>query len=279
MELIFDIIENYGLVGVIFIIISFFAYIYTKYIIYKIDNTQDSTSKSIDNLANSIVTNINKENKELISTITKQNDLLIKNISEQEKIIIDQLNSQNNNLINIITSSNEKTKDDYHSKLFQRINSTEKINIKLSEIGYKYHADRVAILEFHNSSQNLVGIPFAKYSCNFEWINKGSISLQAKCQSLPFSIISNVVKEIIDSGNTYIIYDDINTIKDYNSGLHILLKEANAKSIIYVGLYNNDNQIISLLVLEYHQNVNDLNVDINKLLIDGESISTLINLS
>lgn len=264
MESLFNLIQEYGWSTILIFFLIGIIFIGVKYSIKKIENDVENVS---DKIALKLSENSSEQNKILIGAINKQHEKYV-NI----------MNEQNSKMFNIIIAAKEKELDIHTNKLHDRIILTEDINAKLREIGYKYKADRVSILEFHNTSQNLVGVPFAKYSCNFEWINKGSISLQAKCQSLPFSMISCIVKDIFESGGCYKQYKDINVFNDKSSGLFTVLKEVHCKSLIYNAIYDDKNNIIGLLALEYH-NQFDENIDMDDLRIDAENITVLLNLS
>jgi hypothetical protein len=83
--------------------------------------------------------------------------------------------------------------------LNERMTLAEDINQALKDIMNIHNAQRAFILEFHNSYQNLSGIPFAKYSCNYEWFDKGLTPLGHKAVGLPFGSIAKVVYDVVNS--------------------------------------------------------------------------------
>lgn len=58
-------------------------------------------------------------------------------------------------------------------EISKRFETTNKINDEIERIQHKLGADRVFIIEFHNSVKSLNGYPFALGSINFEYCDEG----------------------------------------------------------------------------------------------------------
>jgi hypothetical protein len=155
---------------------------------------------------------------------------------------------------------------------------SESINIYLKSAIKDHHAQRAFVLEFHNSYQNLSGVPFAKYSCNYEWFEKGYSPISPKCQSLPFSSIAKVVADILNSENQQIIYTDIKLFEENNPTLFSLIGEEKIKTIVYSGMYDNNNILIGLFALEYYIDYYDKYINLNKLRTRSSELTQTLNI-
>lgn len=73
----------------------------------------------------------------------------------------------------IIDKWDEKQAEKHSIEITQRFNTVNNINNEIERIKDKLQADRVFIIEFHNSVKSLNGYPFAFGSMNFETCNDG----------------------------------------------------------------------------------------------------------
>lgn len=251
MELFFNIFQQYGWWGILGIILCMILFLITKYIIKKFNK---NLSSGFDKVGEKLTDQLSKQNEQLTNTI----------VSSQEK------------LINyLITKDDEKTQN-HNNMLNERMTLAEEINQSLKDIMNIHNAQRAFILEFHNSYQNLSGVPFAKYSCNYEWFDKGLQPLANKIIGLPFSSISKVVYDVINSDTQQAIFTDIQSLEDDNPTLVSIFKDPKTKAIVYTGMYDKNNVLIGLLVLEYHNPIEKLNL--NQLHIQTAEITSILNI-
>ena len=255
MESLFEVVANHGLMGVFGVVILGIFYLIVKYLGNKLDEGQADTIKGIQDIATTITDNMTKQNTELISKIS----------SQQEKLIDFIIGDKNNGII------------EHNDMLRERMQLTEDIKDKLRDIMHIHHAQRAFIIEFHNSYQNLTGIPFAKFSCTYEWFEKGLQSLQKKILNLPFSTMSKVIKEMLDTPNYIILYDDMEKMEKENPSLFSLCKDPKTKALIYSGMFDNKNQLIGCLILEYQKELPQ-NIMYNDLLLETAELTQVINL-
>lgn len=249
-----DILEKYGWLGVVTVILGGIIFILVKFILSKF---KDNFSNMSDNISTTITESMAKQNDNLVNIMNKQNEKLIDFL--------------------IKTSTEEKTT---HSTMLEdKMNISGDVTDKLKDITNYTNADRVSILEFHNSSNNLLGIPFAKFSCTYEWFKAGVVPLMSKLSGLQFSMIGSVVRDLLNGNRKYIIYNSIYDIKYNNPALFYELEQAKVKSIMFFAMYDNKNCMCGLLAIEYHRSINKDILNYDEILYDVLRITSLINLS
>lgn len=253
MDTFLDIFENYGWPGIIGILICILLFILLKKWNTKISN--DMTS------------GLEKVGEKLTDQLSHQNDILIGHMVEQQ-----------NNLINYLVNKESDELQNHNNMLNDRMILSEDINMKCKDIMNIHNSQRAFILEFHNSYQNLSGIPFAKYSCNYEWFDRGLLPLGNKCIGLPFSSIAGVVQDVIKSENQQIIYDDMDLLYEKNPSLVSYFTDEGVKALVYTGLHDIHNQLIGLLVLEYQTNVDINKINLHQLDVQAAEITSMLNI-
>jgi hypothetical protein len=129
----------------------------------------------------------------------------------------------------------------------------ETIINKLREIMMTAHAQRAFIIEFHNSYKNLAGSPFAKYTCTYEWFDKGLEQISTKIVALPYSTMAKIVGDVKRTGNHQIIYTDMIKMEDENPQLFSLVKDSRTLAVYYRMLYDEHNKMMGMLVLEWQK--------------------------
>ena len=256
MEALFYIFEKYGWWGILGVAMIGILILLFKYLGNKIDKNQSTTIDGMEKIATSIT-----------ESMSKNNDLLLHSITDQQTKLID-----------FITKEKTDSLEQHADMLNERMELSEEIKDKLKDIMYIHHAQRAFIIEFHNSYQNLTGIPFAKYSCTYEWFEKGMMSLQNKCLGLPFSSMSSVVREILNAPNHIVVYNDMKSMEEENPSLFALVKNINTTGIIYSGLFDNKNQLIGCLVIEYNSKKMPKDLMLNDLLLESAELTQVINL-
>ena len=251
MEALFDIFIKYGWFGIIGIVLCIILFYCAKLMIYKIDKNMTS---GLEDIGQTLTQEISKQNEKLVSTMI-----------DQQHMLIDHIVNQNNT-----------EKKNHSDKLGKRIELSDEINLALKDIMNIHNSQRAFILEFHNSYQNLSGTPFAKYSCTYEWFEKGLSPLIYKCVGLPFSSIAHVVNQVMKSKKQQVIYDNLKLLEETSPGLYSLFKEDDTKEIIYTAMYDKNNIFIGLLVLEYKEKPAKINL--NQLHIQAAELTSILNL-
>ena len=253
MEIILEVFKNYGWFGIIGILCAMSLYICLKKYSKKISKDMET---GLEKVGEKLTDQMSKQNDKLLDAIVAQQDKLVDHIIAKEH---DDINNHNN-------------------MVEERMNLSDSVNMELKDIMQVHGAQRAFILEFHNSFSNLSGTPFAKYSCNFEWFDKGLMPISYKCMGLPFSSLAKIVQDIINSDTQQVIYDDMNKMYDENPSLMSLLQDPKITGFVYTGMYDKNNLLVGLLVLEYHTEFNPNKINLNQLNIQSAELTSVLNI-
>ena len=252
MEVLFKIFLAYGWWGLLGIIVCIGLFFTGKFFLKRISSN--------------VSTGLEQVGKTLTNEITKQNQTLVETmISQQDKLLDHLLNKE------------EQKQTNHNNMLEKRIELSEEISNAIKEIGLTHNSHRVFILEFHNSYQNLSGTPFAKYSCTYEWFEKGAEPILFKCKDLPFSSLSHVVNDIFKNKKQQVIYDDMKKFEECCPSLMMFFKDKETTCIVYTAMYDKNNTLVGLLVLEY-QNDRYKTVNYDQLHIQAAELTSILNL-
>lgn len=265
MDIIVRIFEQYGWLGILGIALGCILFIGTKYFLKRISK---NVNNGFDKIAEKLTEQLAKQNETLTNTIINQEDKLIETmISRQDKVI------------EYLVKKDSNDKKIHIEMLKKRSEVDEEINESLKEIMNKCRAARTFILEFHNTNENLSGVPFPKYSCNNEAFERGLKPMTGTCRSLPISQLSKIINKIYNSDITHLIYDNMEDMANDNPALYWTISADNITNIIYIPLYNKNNILMGLLVLEFNTEVNIREiVNFNKLQIKSAELTQLLNL-
>lgn len=251
METMYNIYVNYGWQAVVGLVLAILLIYNGKLIVKKLSN---SMTTGLEAVGKKLTTEMSNQNKELINVV----------IAQQDKMLDHIINNKHNEVVN------------HNNMLEKRIQLSDEISQSLREIGLTHNSQRAFILEFHNSYQNLSGTPFAKYSCTYEWFDKGIEPLQFKCKDMPFSSLGHVVSAIFKSGNQQVQYSNMDDFAKDAPGLNALLRDERTKQVVYTAMYDRNNTMIGLLVLEYQSEPKSLNL--NQLHIQAAELTSILNL-
>lgn len=252
MNVLFEIFKLYGWWGLLGIVICIVLFFTSKYVSKKI--TKDVSS------------GLEKVGEKLTDQMAKQNDKLTETIIDQQKKLVD-----------YIISKDIDKQTNHNVMLHKKMVDSENINMTLKDIMNIHNAQRAFVLSFHNSGENLSGIPFPKYSCDYEWFERGLLPLQFKCKNLSFSSLAHIINEILKSPTQQIIYH-IDDLAQHSPSLYALLKDDLSETIVYTAMYDNNNILIGLLVLEYKQQHIPEHVNLNQLHIQAAELTSILNL-
>ena len=221
-----------GIVGVIYFLIN-------KSINSSVDKTAD---KMADIISNQNVTLINS-----MIDMTKQN---------QTEVL---------SLLNKSLNMHDEEKEQEHIASIQhRLNISESIQKHLYDLMMLYRARRCALLEFHNSKENLNGLSFLWYDAHYEVKQRNVTPISGRCKDLQISNLMPVIKDVIDNdGIIHYNKEDLDRLEKYSGVLYDqLVKELGVTDIIFAGLYDQNNNIIGLVFLEYNDYVYKYDEDI-----------------
>ena len=253
MDLIFSIFEKFGWLGILGIFICALLFLVTKYISKKLSENVES--------------GFEKVGEKLTEQMSKQNETLTKVIVDQQERLFDHLLTE------------KKVNQSRHNDM---INDKEDlavdINNYLKDIMNIHNSQRAYILEFHNHNENLSGTPFVKFSCKYEWFEPGYDPLIGTCKDMAFASLAQIVKEVRHSDNQCTIYTDVDKFTKSNPSISYYIKGDTSKSFVFKGLYDKNNILIALLVLEYNYVIDTSKIKYNKLLVESAELTQLINL-
>ena len=253
MNILFDIFENYGWVGVGGLLICMVLFLLMRWLGKKLS---DDMSTGLEKVGEKLTDQMSEQNNKLTNTIIEQQDKLLDHLLNKESTDF----SNHNNMLN------------------QRIELAEEINMTLKDIMQIHNSQRAFIIEFHNSYENLSGVPFAKYSCTYEWFEKGLMPLANKCLGLPFSQMAKIVSDIINNDGLQMVYEDIVKMEEENPSLFANLKDTRTKAVVYNAMFDRHNQLIGCLCLEYQIPLSKGHLNLDQLKVQTAELTSILNI-
>lgn len=247
-EALFEVISKYGWWSLLITAGMGLIYICVKLVTNKIT---DGVKGGIDDIANRLTTTVTNQLQEMSSSSTSQMEMLSSNITKQNNELIKAMGVQNEKLLSYIINNGKATEEIHDRRVEKRMSIAESIIDKLKEIMHLTHGKRAFIIEFHNSYKNLAGSPFAKYTCTYEWFDKGLEQISSKIVGLPYSSMARIVGDVKRTGKHQKLYTDINKMESENPQLFSLLKDERTTAIFYNTLYDEDNKMMGMLVVEW----------------------------
>lgn len=253
MEILFNIGEKYGLWGICGLVVCMGLFILFKWLGKKLSADME--------------TGLEKVGTKLTEQMSKQNDTLTKVIVEQQE-----------RLLNHLLTEKKANQSRHNDMINDKEDLAVDINNYLKDIMNIHNSQRAYILEFHNHNENLSGTPFVKFSCKYEWFEPGYDPLIGTCKDMAFASLAQIVKEVRHSDNQCTIYTDVDKFTKLNPSISYYIKGDTSKSFVFKGLYDKNNILIALLVLEYNYVIDASKIKYNKLLVESAELTQLINL-
>lgn len=248
LSTLFEIIGKYGWWSLLIAAGMGLIYICVKLVASKIT---DGVKGGMDDIAHKLTGTVANQLQEMSSTNSSQLEMLSQNIAKQNTELVKAISSQNERLLSYIMNKDTANAEIHDRQVEKRIEVAESIIEKLKDIMNKTHAVRAFIIEFHNSYKNLAGSPFAKYTCTFEWFDKGLEQIGTKIVGLPFSTMAKIVGDVKRTGKHQKLYTDMEKMEAENPQLFSLLKDTRTHACFYNTLYDDNNKMMGMLVLEW----------------------------
>lgn len=204
----------------------------------------------------------NKKNDDY-SSITQD---IIEKLGEQNDLMLQQI-IQKVDAGHIITSEEDKD-----------ISKVEReLETYLSQILKDTNANRVSLFRYHNGGKDYNGKSFLRMSMTNEVVKGGTALIQHQSQNLFRSMFFGLIHSLEDNGYDYI--EDIENIKDRDTGFYSYLKDFGINSKYSVALYNSHKNIIGFVSVDFANKV-DVNQEliVNCLQDKKIKIETLLNL-
>ena len=289
VEPILNFVSKHGVLGLVMVFVILAIILLFKWITNKLlkdidggmETLATNVTNNMNNLTQSMTNHIIELNENMSENLTTLSNLMTSSMSKQNDALIVSMTQQNKELVNLIRQQSEVGQNqikNHKIMLNERMKVTSKINDKVRNLMNLTNCDRVMILEFHNTNENLNGVPFAKYSCTHEYFRRGISQLANKCVNMQFYSISSVIMDMLNQEKEQIYYEDIETIAEVNPTLYSLLVECKAKSILYTGIYDNNKCLIGLISLEYHERMDKNLIDFEEIRKQADIINSMINL-
>ena len=144
----------------------------------------------------------------------------------------------------IFDKYSEYINDVHDTKITNRIVNNEKINVLLEKLFYQTNADRVLLLEYHNGSNNLSGLPFIKCSANFEIVGDSIIPVASQWQDVQLSLLPFAYK----LNKLGYWCGDTDSLEELDRGLYYRLKANYTEHFASCVVHGVDNELGILFV-------------------------------
>ena len=218
--------------------------------------------------------NFNKLGIDLSNALKDQNNTLIDKLSETQ----DKLLESNLNIVNSLIDQKNKI---HGSGLNLRDKVSVPIQNKVNHLKDLYRANRVGVIEFHNSLVNLNGLPFLWYDLIYESIMKGTPSISIETKNMPFNILTPIILSVQNGKPKIFNHHDVEKFYDQSSVLYDFCERYDVNDLIVCPLLNSDNELIGLLSLEYSKKypMNLELIDLEDIEDESKIISALLELN
>ena len=178
-----------------------------------------------------------------------------------------QLIEQQQDLVNMLVDMAKKkdskpSEEDNKPKIIKEPNLVETfLNINgsikdtLKDISDELNADRTSVYVFHNGVFSSHGLPFFKISCVCEIVKKntGVVKNLKNHSGLPLQMFDNTISNIYKNGSMTIkdADDEEDELVSNSPVLCGMFKNNNIKSATGIAIYDHDNNIMGILMVEY----------------------------
>lgn len=167
-----------------------------------------------------------------------------KNQAKQNELIINKLLATEKE----VKKCNDKKEKDL-MKIFVKVDDSTKDVIK--KISDETKPDRLSIYAIHNGVQTSHGLPFIKTTCVSEHIRKncGIIRKGMDHVGIPLQFLDDSIKDVYRQGSLV-----IHNIEDYKSTypvIYNMCKDTGIISGVGVAVYDQDNNVLGILVAEF----------------------------
>lgn len=185
----------------------------------------------------------------IIRSSQKTNNQIIKQQQELVNMLVNMTKKQTANT----TEKPKIIKEPNLVELFLNINGSIKDTLK--DISDDLGADRTSVYVFHNGVFSSHGLPFFKISCVCEVVkkNSGVIKNLKNHSGLPLQMFDTTISNLYKNGSMTIqdTEDDDNELVQNSPVLCGMLKNNSIKSATGIAIYDHDNNIMGILMVEY----------------------------
>lgn len=140
----------------------------------------------------------------------------------------------------------------HDDKINNRMINNEKINLLLEKLFYQCNADRVMLLEYHNGSNNLSGLPFIKASAIYEIVGDNVFPVANQYQDVQLSLLPFVYK----LNKQGYFCGDVDELENIDRGLYYKLKSNNTEHFGACIVHGIDSEL-GILFVSFKNKPND----------------------
>jgi len=149
----------------------------------------------------------------------------------------------------LIKYLNQKFLRQSHDELLEKRGIIDtKIQHLINNIIFHVDGDRIFVLEFHNSTQNLSALPWASMTCNYESYRKGLLPIANTMRQISASLFSFFLTEL--QQNDFVIIDIFNCDSSVGRSAFTLLALQNESSALCVMLRDTNNKPVGFITLK-----------------------------
>lgn len=246
-----QILEEYRVVGLIIIVLLILSILSLPVVLPYIFNKGNKA------ISDNINTSMEHITEKITDTMATQNTALLDTLKESQNKMIDTQMT----MFNYMISTLNKPYEIHNIGLSKREEVTPDIMHILKELVQDYNASRAAVIEFHNSKENINGLPFLWYDIQFEFLTRGVSEISTKVKDIQASILSEIISRLKKDDYIILEQDDIAALEDTSPVLYSHLQLAHATGVVYGGIWSKDNSKLAGILLVEYQDDNVIPVD------------------
>lgn len=159
--------------------------------------------------------------------------------------------------LNSALKKNDKEKATNWTTLQDKVTMNQKIMKKLEEEKELLGADRILVFDFHNGEHFANGRSAIRFSATYEVVRYGISEVQLTSQTLPLSIISNLIARLFREDSYYL--DDIEKAKG-SQPEYTLCKNLDMQAFYTCLLKGEGNIPIGFISVQYKETPRRINV-------------------
>lgn len=151
------------------------------------------------------------------------------------------------------------------------------LEMYLAEVLRETGANRASLFRYHNGGKDYNGRSFLRMSMTNEVVKGGTALIQHQSQNLFRSMFYGLIRSLEDNGYDFV--DDIENIKEADTGFYRYLRDFDIAAKYSVALYGFTGKIIGFINIDF-ANKNDVDLERITNCLNGKKvkIETLLNL-
>lgn len=200
---------------------------------------------------------VNDQNTERLNKLQEEMLQMMKNELAEMKTVAQPHQEKSQNILEIFVQLDSSIRD------------------IITEIRATLDCDRISVYAFHNGTHASHGFPFFKISCITEQVKRASgvMAVMKDQIAIPLSMFDDFFYDLYKLGHVEV--EDIDKIKDKYPMVYSLLAKNNIHSASTVAIFNSNNDILGIILVEYKDIKSEYELDVVK----GELIKISSNLA